>query len=1239
MKLINEKYKKLGPTIEFLGDEVIIAQAWKKTHAYMRLRNWYADTLALDISALNLEALASLWAKQVQDLDPIILEPMELVPATKSEPWIIDSKRGWIPDNREQLQRKEKPPIRPLAHLTVRDQTLASAVMLCIADAVESRQGDCTCRSDTDFFLHQKKGVYSYGNRLICDWDKDSAWFRWGNAESYRKFFTDYQSFLKRPIMIGRFISGGQGDAERVYVVSLDISRFYDCVNRALLHERLQKLFPSKSTSEQKRFWDKVKEIINWKWDDNAYATASNIGIKIGEGLPQGLVSAGFFANAYLLDFDQEVGNVIGNSFGKTVTFTVNDYCRYVDDLRLVVTVDDTVTLSDLQGEILVWLNSILKNRGSESLELNDNKIKIMALEDLNNRGVFSERVAQLQSQISGPTDRDLLESAQGVLEGFLVIDSGNIPEPAKENPDAALLRIARFDHDIRVDTLKRFAANRLERVIRNKRQFDVGIEDGNVLEETIDNESELLAKKLIWAWMQDPSLGLVLRKAFEIFPSPDIAEPVLEALYRRCSFSSADNKDTVTAAMADYLMADIFRSSVDFQAIFQRFNYPASSNPDGFLSLVCRYAQKAVSKENLPNYIARQAFLFLAVMGKPVRIDAVHDSIQHSLHAVLAGIPIKLIRQRLALYEVAAQITGDGNTVANQLIDAMDDLDPEAREKILDDYAKRGGDFWASMWQRLKRNNQYADILSKYRWAAPQLGGSPSNSMQFLSKIVSSNKNGFEHEAGFLKLGIGLLKLLESHEKFEVCSPRTIKVKQMIAQGKAISWAEIWKPVVIGIECSFVDKDSTEDPRFAIPKWVQKTRDARIIYKFGAILRATVVGASDFTANRWRKNKIISYKGLQTSWFKRRMGMMHSPEALVGDFSTLSEWVSELLMTCLQWPGFEANYISNERIANISSVDELKELLESRLNEVNGFYCSASELPALITKVRRPYANNVRGFRIVTVQQLLPRTSDFSSADPELNARIHRGINRDHVSRICTLTHQILNATVTAHHETAVSSADLIVFPEVGIHPDDFDVVKRLAGKTGAIILAGMVFTDVNGKRVNIARWVIPNYRDSGRYWIIRDQGKKYPTQIEQNLGVSGYRPCQHIIEIHGFEEGPFYLSGSICYDATDLKLASDLKNKTDLFVILAHNKDVSTFDTMASALHYHMYQHVALVNKGEFGGSTIQAPYREQYHRLISHAHGSNQISINVADLDLAAFKRKAPRDYRKTKTKPAG
>jgi len=213
-----------------------------------------------------------------------------------------------------------------------------------------------------------------------------------------------------------------------------------------------------------------------------------------------------------------------------------------------------------------------------------------------------------------------------------------------------------------------------------------------------------------------------------------------------------------------------------------------------------------------------------------------------------------------------------------------------------------------------------------------------------------------------------------------------------------------------------------------------------------------------------------------------------------------------------------------------------------------------------------------------------------------------------------------------------------LIVFPEVAVHQDDQDLLKRLADKTRSIVFAGLVFLDHKGKLVNVARWFIPDYRPSGRHWIIRDQGKDNMTKEEKYLGISGYRPCQHIIELTGAEDGSIRIGGAICYDATDLNLAADLKKKTDLFVVCAHNKDVSTFDTMAAALNYHMYQHVVVVNKGEFGGSTVQAPYKEHYDRLVSHVHGSDQISIHVADIDPAAFRR-AHKVFKPVKTKPAG
>lgn len=123
MRLIAEKYRKLSPQKSYLTDEVIITHAWKKTHSYIRHHNWYADTLALDISALGLEKNVEIWARELAAKE-VALHETELVPAAKSEQWKIDKGLGWV-SCREANRETDKLPLRPLAHLTVRDQVWA----------------------------------------------------------------------------------------------------------------------------------------------------------------------------------------------------------------------------------------------------------------------------------------------------------------------------------------------------------------------------------------------------------------------------------------------------------------------------------------------------------------------------------------------------------------------------------------------------------------------------------------------------------------------------------------------------------------------------------------------------------------------------------------------------------------------------------------------------------------------------------------------------------------------------------------------------------------------------------------------------------------------------------------------------------------------------------------------------------------------------------------------------------
>ena len=61
--------------------------------------------------------------------------------------------------------------------------------------------------------------------------------------------------------------------------------------------------------------------------------------------------------------------------------------------------------------------------------------------------------------------------------------------------------------------------------------------------------------------------------------------------------------------------------------------------------------------------------------------------------------------------------------------------------------------------------------------------------------------------------------------------------------------------------------------------------------------------------------------------------------------------------------------------------------------------------------------------------------------------------------------------------------------------------------------------------------------------------------------------------------------------------------------------NKDVKTFDQMALALHYHMFQLVVVANNGQYGGSNAYWPRSEDHVRQVFHTHGQPQASTECA------------------------
>ncbi|WP_220488840.1 hypothetical protein [Pseudoalteromonas sp. SR43-3] len=291
-------------------------------------------------------------------------------------------------------------------------------------------------------------------------------------------------------------------------------------------------------------------------------------------------------------------------------------------------------------------------------------------------------------------------------------------------------------------------------------------------------------------------------------------------------------------------------------------------------------------------------------------------------------------------------------------------------------------------------------------------------------------------------------------------------------------------------------------------------------------------------------------------------------------------------------------------------------------------------------------WSKDKKALSVVMVQSKMPLKKDFSKFGIMLADFKYRSKHRKHIASVAELVLKHLEAQNTDEKEKK-QRADLIVWPELAINNDDLDVLVALSRKTKAIVFAGLGFIEQDGVKGpnNCAVWIVPTKHQSSQREMIRLQGKQNMMADEKGK-IQPWRPYQLLLElVHPAFKGEkgFVLTGSICYDATDIALSADLRDKSNAYLVSALNQDVNTFDSMVEALHYHMYQHVVLLNSGEFGGSFAKAPYKQPHKRLIAHVHGNDQVSINTFEMNMFDFRRdkvgEGMRSKIETKAKPAG
>lgn len=1010
---------RLSPIISDLQSESVLFQAWKKTEAYIRSHNWYADTLELDWQALRLPEFIADIQNRIKT-GKWRMEPLRMVPAPKSQRWETDAQGKWQPADNNSLK------IRPLAHVDLGDQVICTAVMLCLADRVESLQADPTGGDET---LKDRKLLLSYGHRLYCRKESGMLHHAWAAKKLYRLYSTDYRRFLARPENVAKEQKSTLKADQHIAIVTADLSRFYDRVRPELLRERILEL---QRGQEEQSFFDFVGQLFDWEWDigdktraaDYAEQAEPKIDGFNHVALPQGLVAAGFFANLALLRFDSSLSNLMGKPITMAPGVALLDACRYVDDIRLVLRVPKAVIVDDLETRITNWLNARVRATASGLLvEREKTHIVILGAED---RFVVpqSRAAERIQHEISGGFDMEQGLNIIGALEGFMHAQHQYSPD-AEQTPKGINM-VMKGISDMRDDTAIRFAAARYRRTFRSLRPLlhserppedddmdrsdDEEIEatlplpDSIVSREQFDERGLLFASAQIAAWESNPAQVRLMRIAVDLFPRAEFCNRILKRL--RPAWSKIITAPRRREAML-YSLAELFRAGATETGIVSDHDelpdeatgtdvaaYHETLLDEGREILIAA-TKPGNSPARFPWYLLQQVMLYLAT-----RQEGLED-------VDLSRLPGAdgVLRRYVEMYYFY--------TESNQPADAAD----KARFMIMlarssgqeDEMITRAAKHPTAMLLRSLANISPSFVDRVWRKMKPQkqrLLASVAQSIGLAQALVAPDED--LTSAADLS---GLQQMIWQEEYNLVVLARDLMVaRQKRRHGVLTPWRIFcqMKPITKGpvsqrIVGGTMEIQNSEggETFFELPDWCE-TEDEQIRVEVGQVLRYLLTGSTDYFRSvpraHARKN-LPQYRRALSSWELGRYGSFNGRIAFGPDWLPLSAWAESLLIGLLRWPGCgtreEAERTTKQWISHLSV--RIKELEQMR-GEATGilFLNQEARLP------RRPPEKWERPLRIAIVQSVVPDLHDFGAAsvlgDLQLNGAAIRQKHRRHL-------------------------------------------------------------------------------------------------------------------------------------------------------------------------------------------------------------------------------------------------
>jgi len=210
----------------------------------------------------------------------------------------------------------------------------------------------------------------------------------------------------------------------------------------------------------------------------------------------------------------------------------------------------------------------------------------------------------------------------------------------------------------------------------------------------------------------------------------------------------------------------------------------------------------------------------------------------------------------------------------------------------------------------------------------------------------------------------------------------------------------------------------------------------------------------------------------------------------------------------------------------------------------------------------------------------------------------------------------------------------DVVLFPELSIPRPRLHEFAQIVCNMNIIAIAGIDYysDDLSKEVINEGLIIIPkNYSKSKASYSYSQFtfGKTFASPREnEKLKKNGWKfvgdENVYIFDCLGYGK----IGISICYDFMDVERALMYRGRLQHLLVIAYNRDVSTFISLAESFSRIIFCNVVICNTGYYGGSVAVSPYNEEYRRTVFSTNGqktfiSQVISLPVKELVIAQKK----------------